>query len=131
MIWCIREVIPQDIWCLHTVTINLQVKIILWAHENEANDTVDLWLLRQQILAMQKAYDNVVSPAIIVKTILDKFKDFNPFNLLKNSFWHCSLFSCFFQSDAAWCEATHWIRGQASLGALKKFKKGEMWRLST
>jgi hypothetical protein len=56
------------------VTITLQVKLILWAHENEANDAVDLWLLRQQILAMQKAYDNVVSPANIAKIILHEFR---------------------------------------------------------
>jgi hypothetical protein len=39
---------------------------------------------------MQKAYDNVVSLANIEKkkTILDEFKGFNPFNLLKHS-WHC------------------------------------------
>jgi hypothetical protein len=49
------------------VTITLQVKLILWTHENEANDTVDLWLLRQQILAMQNIYDNAVSPATIGK----------------------------------------------------------------
>jgi hypothetical protein len=42
---------------------------------NEANDTVDLWQLRQQILAMLKGYDSVVSPATIAKTILDEFKD--------------------------------------------------------
>jgi hypothetical protein len=106
MVWCTWEVIPQDIWCLNIVTITLQVKLILWAHENEANDTVDLWLLRQQILAMQKAYDNVVSPATIAKTILDEFKGFNPFNLLKNSFWYCSPVFLFFQSDAAWWEDT-------------------------
>jgi hypothetical protein len=52
------------------VTITLQVKVILWAHGNEANDIVDLWQLMQQILAIQKAYDNVVSPANIAKTIL-------------------------------------------------------------
>jgi hypothetical protein len=40
---------------------------------------VDSWQLRQQILAMQKAYDNVVSPSTIAKTILDEFKGFNPF----------------------------------------------------
>jgi hypothetical protein len=39
MIQCTWEVIPQDIWCLNIVTIALQVKLILWAHENEANDT--------------------------------------------------------------------------------------------
>jgi hypothetical protein len=47
---------------------------------------VDFWLLRQQILAMQKAYDIVVSSATIAKTILDEFKGLNPFNLLKHSF---------------------------------------------
>jgi hypothetical protein len=74
-------------------SITLQVKLILWAHENEAIDTIDLWLLRQQILAMQKAYDNVVYPANIAKTILDKFKGFNPFNLLKTLL--LVLFTCF------------------------------------
>jgi hypothetical protein len=33
MIWCTWEVIPQDIWCLNIVTIALQVKVTLWAHE--------------------------------------------------------------------------------------------------
>jgi hypothetical protein len=68
------------------VTITLQVKFILWTHENKANNTVDLWLLRQQILAMQKACDNIVSPATIANMILDEFKGFNPFNVLKHSF---------------------------------------------
>jgi hypothetical protein len=49
------------------VTITLQVKLISWAHENEANNAVDLWLLRQQILAMQNIYDNVVFPDTIAK----------------------------------------------------------------
>jgi hypothetical protein len=66
--------------------IVLEVMFILWAHENEANNTVDLWLLRQQILAMQNAHHNV-STANIAKTILDEFKSFNPFNSLKYSFW--------------------------------------------
>jgi hypothetical protein len=38
---------------------------------------------------MKKAYDNVVSPAIIAKTVLDEFKGFNPFKFLKHS-WYCS-----------------------------------------
>jgi hypothetical protein len=70
------------------VTIALQVKLILWAHGNEANDTADLRQLRQQILVMQKVYDNVVSPANIAKTILDELEGFNLFNLLKHSFWY-------------------------------------------
>jgi hypothetical protein len=94
------EVMPQDIWCLNIVTIALQVKFILWAHENKVNNTVDLWLLRQQILAMQKAYDNAVSPATIAKTILHEFKGFDPFSLLKYS-WYCSPVFLFFQSNAA------------------------------
>jgi hypothetical protein len=53
------------------------------AHENKANDTVDLRLLRQQTLTMQKAYDTAVTPATIAKTILREFKGFNPFKLLK------------------------------------------------
>jgi hypothetical protein len=48
---------------------------------------------------MQKAYDNV-SPANIAKTILNELKSFNPFNLLKHSFWYLAgrsvlLFICF------------------------------------
>jgi hypothetical protein len=35
---------------------------------------MDLWLLRPQILAMQKAYDNVVSPSTIAKAILNELK---------------------------------------------------------
>jgi hypothetical protein len=46
---------------------NFSGKLILWVQEKEANNTVDLWLVRQQILAMQKAYDNVVSPATLQK----------------------------------------------------------------
>jgi hypothetical protein len=37
---------------------------------------------------MQKAYDNVVSPITIAKAILDEFKGFKPFKLLKYSFWY-------------------------------------------
>jgi hypothetical protein len=44
----------------------------MWARENEANDTVDFWLLRQQTLAVQKACD-VVSPAAMATTVLDVF----------------------------------------------------------
>jgi hypothetical protein len=36
---------------------------------------------------MRKAYDNVVSPANIAKTILDELKGFNLFNLLKHSWY--------------------------------------------
>jgi hypothetical protein len=62
----------------------------------QSNDTVNLWQLKQQILAMQKAYDNIVSPANIAKTILDDFKGFNLFNLLKHSFSYLAgLFTCF------------------------------------
>jgi hypothetical protein len=35
----------------------------------QSNNTVGLWQLWQQILAMQKAYDNVASPANIAITI--------------------------------------------------------------
>jgi hypothetical protein len=92
------EVIPQDSWGLNIVMVILQVKLILQVNENETNYTVDLWLLRPQILAMQKAYDNGVSPATIVKNILDEFKGFNPFKLVRFSFWYCSpvFFSVFY-----------------------------------
>jgi hypothetical protein len=61
---------------------------------------VDLGLLRQQILAMQKAYDNV-SVATIAKTILDEFKGFNPFKLLK----YCLATVLFYFSvNAAQCQ---------------------------
>jgi hypothetical protein len=36
MMQCTWEVIPQDIWCHNIVTITLQIKLILWVHENEA-----------------------------------------------------------------------------------------------
>jgi hypothetical protein len=68
-----------------------------WA---QSNDTVNLRQLRQQILAMQKAFDNDVSSAKIAKPILDELMGFNPFNLLKYSFWYLAgisvlLFICF------------------------------------
>jgi hypothetical protein len=61
----------------------------------KCNDTVNLQQLRKQILAMQKAYDNVVSPGNIAKTILDKLKGFNPFNLLVFGRISVLLFICF------------------------------------
>jgi hypothetical protein len=36
--------------------------------------------------------------------ILDEFKGFNPFNVLKHSFWYCSPIFLFFQLDATWRE---------------------------
>jgi hypothetical protein len=42
-------------------------------------------------------------PANIAKTILDEFKGFNPFNLLKH-FWYCSPVFLFFHLNATWCE---------------------------
>jgi hypothetical protein len=43
------------------------------AWEN-SNDTLNLQHLRQQILAMQRAYDQVISPAAMAKTILDELQ---------------------------------------------------------
>jgi hypothetical protein len=57
------------------------------AWEN-SNDTLNLQHLRQQILAMQRAYDQVISPADMAKTILDELQGFNPFNVLKHAFWY-------------------------------------------
>jgi hypothetical protein len=48
---------------------------------------------------MQKAYDDDVSPANIAKV-----KGFNPFKLLKYSFWHCSPVFLFFLLDVAQCK---------------------------
>jgi hypothetical protein len=55
------------------------------AWEN-SNDTLNLQHLRKQILAMQRAYDQVIFPANMAKTILDELKGFNPFNICKHSF---------------------------------------------
>jgi hypothetical protein len=49
------------------------------------NDTLNLQHLKQQILAMYKAYDQVISPANIANTTLDELQGFNPFNILKHS----------------------------------------------
>jgi hypothetical protein len=59
------------------VTVALWVKLTFWAHENEANDTVDFWLLREQIWAVQKAYDDVV-PQLTLQTlswVMRKYKN--------------------------------------------------------
>jgi hypothetical protein len=113
------------------VTIALQVKLILWSHENQANDIVDLWQLRQQTLAMQMAYDKVVSPATIAKAILDEFKGFNPFKLLKYFFWYCSSVFSFYFILVKCCTALRQLlglRAQASSSTFKKKKKRrDMW----
>jgi hypothetical protein len=57
------------------------------AWENN-NDSLNLQALRQQILAMQQAHDQVIAPAHIAKTILEELQGFNPLNILKNSFWY-------------------------------------------
>jgi hypothetical protein len=93
------------------VTKTLQVKLILWVHENETKDPVDLWLLRQQILSTQKAYDDDVSSANIAHTILDEVKGFNPFKLLKYSFWHWSPVLLFFSQMLHGVKTIHWIKG--------------------
>jgi hypothetical protein len=59
---------------------------IMGAWEN--NDTLHLQHLRQQIPAMQRAYDQVIPPADMAKTILDELQGFNPFSVLKHSFWY-------------------------------------------
>jgi hypothetical protein len=37
---------------------------------------------------MQRACDQVISPADMAKTILDELQGFNPFLILKHSFWY-------------------------------------------
>jgi hypothetical protein len=37
---------------------------------------------------MQRAYDRIISPADMAKSILDKLQGFNSFNVLKHSFWY-------------------------------------------
>jgi hypothetical protein len=59
---------------------------VMGAWEN--NNSLNLQALRQQILAMQQAHDQVVTPADIAKTVLDELQGFNPFNTLKYSFWY-------------------------------------------
>jgi hypothetical protein len=55
------------------------------ARENN-NDSLNLQLLRQQILAMQKAHDQVICPIDMAKTVLEELQGFNPLNLLKYFF---------------------------------------------
>jgi hypothetical protein len=56
------------------------------AWENN-NDSLHLQDLRQQILAMGRAHDQVAAPADRAKTMLDELQGFNPLNTLKYSFW--------------------------------------------
>jgi hypothetical protein len=60
---------------------------VMGAWEN-SNDTLNMQHLRQQILAMQRASDQVISPANMAKTTLDELQGFNPLNVLKYSFWY-------------------------------------------
>jgi hypothetical protein len=82
---------------------------------------------------MQKAYDNVVSPANIAKVISDEFKGFNLFNLPKHS--RCLagisvlLFTCFFVLSIRCCmvqrqllgleDGLHWehLRSKKGIGS--------------
>jgi hypothetical protein len=57
------------------------------AWEN-SNETLNLQHLRQQILTMQRAYNQVISPADLAKTLLDELQGFNPFSVLKYFFWY-------------------------------------------
>jgi hypothetical protein len=52
------------------------------------NVYLNLQALRQQILAMQQAYNQVAAPADTEKTIFDELQVFNPFNTLKYSFFY-------------------------------------------
>jgi hypothetical protein len=65
---------------------------VMGACEN-SNDTLKFQHLRQQILEMQRTYDQVISPANMAKTILDEMKGFTPFNIHKHSFWYFYTFS--------------------------------------
>jgi hypothetical protein len=60
---------------------------VMGAWEN-SNDSLNLQHLRHQMLAMQREYDQVISPANMAKTILDELPSINPFNVLKHSFWY-------------------------------------------
>jgi hypothetical protein len=57
------------------------------AWEN-SSDSLNLQTLRQQILAMHRAHDQVAAPADRAKTILDELQGFNPFRALKYFFWY-------------------------------------------
>jgi hypothetical protein len=57
------------------------------AWEN-SNDSLNLQALRQQVLAMQRAHNQVAAPADTAKSIVDELQGFNPFNTLKYSFWY-------------------------------------------
>jgi hypothetical protein len=59
---------------------------IMGAWENN-NHSLYLQGLRQQILAMQLAHDQVAALADIAKTSLGELQGFNPFNTLNYSFW--------------------------------------------
>jgi hypothetical protein len=55
------------------------------AWENN-NGSLNLQHLRQQILAILRAHDQVIAPADIAKTILEELQGFNPLYTLKHSF---------------------------------------------
>jgi hypothetical protein len=57
--------------------------MVAWENYNES---LNLQLLRQQILAMQRARNQVISPVNMAKTILEELQCFKPLNSLKHSF---------------------------------------------
>jgi hypothetical protein len=81
---------------------------------------------------MQKAYDSVVSPASIAKTILDELECFDPFNLLKHS-WYLAgisvlLFICFLVLSVCHMVERQFLGLRVGLH-WENFKKrrGELW----
>jgi hypothetical protein len=83
-------------------------------------------------LATRKAYDKVVSPAPITKTIQDEFKGFNPFNSLKALFQ--VLFTCFLVFLVACCMVRRQLLGlgdRLHQEHLRNFKRGRYGEWST
>jgi hypothetical protein len=109
------------------VTITLQVKLILWVHENKANNTVDLWLLRQQILAMTEAMMMLFFQLLLQTQSWMNSRVSIHLTCLGTPL---VLFTNFivFSVECHGVRTTPWIRGQASLGAFKKPKKREIWK---
>jgi hypothetical protein len=56
----------------------------VWSHTNLS---LDLVVLHQEILDIQNSNLPIIQPSDVVAWVLDTLKGFNPFNILRHSFW--------------------------------------------
>ncbi|KAK1335276.1 hypothetical protein QTO34_004861 [Cnephaeus nilssonii] len=78
----------SSLWDWNKIKMHLQG---IWHHNNIS---IDLVRLHKHVQAIQNSHDEIISPAKTGKRILDDLKEFNPWNMLKNTAWYLIGFLC-------------------------------------